>query len=352
MPRAASYITERSVNNSMHNGEISVDASTVREAKTTNVVLHPLAPEDAAAMAALRKMVEPNKGKLQGKAARGPYDEIMMRVAEPHEVSFEEGVVGGITGWWCRPQGSEAVGTILHLHGGWYNFGSANGFRNLVGQIASAVGANAFIPDYRLAPESRFPAAVEDVQACYTGMKGQGFSHIAITGDSAGGGLALVLSALLSEQHDDSFVGTAVMSPTTDLALTGQSWSTRAEADPYFVKEQVVQLVEAYLGSHDRFDPLASPLYGRLVGLKPVRIHVGDDEVLLDDSKGYFDKASAAGVDITLDVWEGMAHGFLSGVGRLKAANEALTSLGSFLRDRFKSSQEWSVVWKAHCEDD
>ena len=117
----------------------------------------------------------------------------------------------------------------------------------------------------------------------------------------------------------------------TDLALTGESWRTRAEADPYFTRVQVETLVHGYLNGHDPGDPAASPLYGDLGTMPPLIFHVGEDEVLLDDACRYGARAISAGADITVDVWEGMPHGFVSGVGRFSAANQALTALGTFL---------------------
>src|SRR6267378_8681857 len=132
---------------------------------------------------------------------------------------------------------------ILHVHGGWFNLGTAHAYRNFVGHIASSAGADAFIPDYRLAPEHPFPAAVTDVEACYRGLVDKGIDKIAVVGDSAGGNLALVLVST-----DMAPVGAVAISPVTDLALTGESYETRAEADPYFTKPQVAGLVASYLG--------------------------------------------------------------------------------------------------------
>lgn len=129
-------------------------------------------------------------------------------------------------------------------------------------------------------------------------------------------------------------MATVALSPVTDLALTGASWETRAAADPYFVRSQAAELVGSYLGGHDPADPLASPLYGKLAGLPPIRVHVGNDEVLLDDSLRYVERAVASGVDGRVDVWEGMPHGFVSGIGTLAAANQALDEIGRFLADR------------------
>ena len=128
--------------------------------------------------------------------------------------------------------------------------------------------------------------------------------------------------------------GAVVFSPITDLALTGQSFDTRAEADLYFTKSQAAGLVRSYLGETDPKNPLASPLYADLSGLAPVRVHVGDDEVLLDDSRRYVENAVAAGVDAKLDVWMGMPHGFVTNVGGFNAATQALNTSGAFLTER------------------
>jgi monoterpene epsilon-lactone hydrolase len=259
----------------------------------------------------------------------------------PEGVSFEADTVGAIPGWWCRPRQAKSANVILHLHGGWFNWGSAQAFRHLVGHIAASAGANAFIPNYRLAPENVFPAAVNDVESCYDGLIERGFARIAVTGDSAGGTLALVLLRLVTERTPPGRVipvGAVALSPVTDLTLTGQSWKTRAAADPYFIESQARELVRSYLNGADPMAPKASPLYGDLAALPPVRVHVGDDEVLLDDALRYVARAIDAGVDARVDVWQGMPHGFASGVGKLAAANQALAAIGAFLAERLDAS--------------
>jgi acetyl esterase/lipase len=143
--------------------------------------------------------------------------------------------------------------------------------------------------------------------------------------------LALVLASTATP------VGVALFSPVTDLTLSGASYETRADADPFFTKQQVAELVRSYLGGADANDPLASPLRGRVSGLPPTRIHVGDDEVLLDDSRRYVERAAAAGVDARLEVWTGMPHGFVASIGMLKAAAQALDATGAFLTERLES---------------
>lgn len=301
-------------------------------------VLHPFSTEDQVVMTAMRTIVTPNKGKLQGPAARVPYDAIMGRVAAPAGVVYEAERVGGVSGWWCLPEDARPNQAVMHIHGGWFTFGSAQAFRHFAGHIAAHAGVATFVPDYRLAPEDPFPAAAEDVRACFLGLTERGFSKIAITGDSAGGNLALELLVHLASNNDaysKALVGGVALSPVTDLSLSGKSWSTRADADPLFTQPQAAGLVHSYLAEHDALDPLASPLYVDLKGLVPIRVHVGDDEVLLDDSVRFIARAVTAGVDARLDVWEGMIHGFLGSVGSLAASEEALQLVGEFLTDRF-----------------
>jgi acetyl esterase/lipase len=307
------------------------------EVKAPWLTVHPVSQQDSIAANALRGAVAAFKGKLTGAAARGPFDDVMERVPAPTDVTFEADTVGGISGWWARPPRSQKGAAILHAHGGWFNFGSAHAYRNLVGQIASRAGADAFIPDYRLAPEHLFPAAIMDVEASYRGLVEKGIKKIAVVGDSAGGNLALVLLSIACGQPwkgDLAPVGGVAISPVTDLALTGETYETRAQADPYFTKSQAAGLIASYLGHADPKDPLASPLYRDLSGLPPVRVHVGDDEVLLDDSRRYVERAVAAGVDAELDVWMGMPHGFVTGIGQFDAAKQSLKAIGDFLRQR------------------
>jgi epsilon-lactone hydrolase len=300
------------------------------------VVVHPLDPEDAAITTAMRAMASSTKGVSRGIEARGQFDALMESVLPRDDVTFEADALGGIRGLWVHPADWRSDEAIVHLHGGWFNLGSVRAYRHLVGHIA----ARAFIPDYRLAPEHPFPAATDDVLACYRGLAGSGVRRIALTGDSAGGNLALVLASPVTGEAvsiNAVLVGIAVLSPVTDLTLSGATYDTRADADPFFTRPQVAELVHSYLASADAKHPLASPLHGRLAGMPPVRIHVGDDEVLLDDSLRYAERAVAAGVDARLEVWMGMPHGFPGSIGKLKAAAQALDAVGAFLTTRLQA---------------
>jgi monoterpene epsilon-lactone hydrolase len=263
---------------------------------------HPAQAADREAMATMRPLLLAAKGSVTGPSARGPFDELMVKTPSASGVTYEEADVGGIPGWWCRPGNSPAGAAILYFHGGAYIAGSARAYRSFVGQVASSATVAAFVPDYGLAPEHPFPAAVRDAESCYKGLVELGFRRIALAGDSAGGGLALVLLSLLVSAGQRP-IGATVMSPWTDLALTGESMETRAEADPLMTKDSLASSAELYLGGHNPCDPTASPLYGNLVGLPPIRIHAGEDEILLDDSLRYGARAELGGGAVQIHVW-------------------------------------------------
>jgi len=293
---------------------------------------HPATEADQAAMAALRPMALPGKGSMRGIAARPAFEAILARTAVAAGVTFREGSVGGIPGWWCEPENARAYGVLLHIHGGWFGFGSAEGYRPLVSHLAVAAGLRAFVPDYRLAPEHPFPAALQDVACCYLGLLEQDAGPVVLSGDSAGGNLALSFLASSVQRADLPAPACALaLSPVTDLTQSGTSWHSRAEVEPYFVFDQGTELIAAYLNGHDAADPAASPLFAKLEHLPPVLVHVGDDEVLLDDAIRFGARAAAAGVNVRVDVWEGMPHGFVSGVGRFDAAGAALAAIGEFI---------------------
>jgi monoterpene epsilon-lactone hydrolase len=188
-------------------------------------------------MVVVRSMLKSLKGAVNGPGARKTFDDMMIRVPSAVGVSYEAGTLGGVPGWWCRPKEATSGAAVLYLHGGGYVVGAAEAYRNFVGQIALRANVAVFIPEYRLAPEFAFPAAVMDAQAAYEGLIAKGFENIALAGDSAGGGLALILLPLATRKPQ---VGTgtipraaAVISAWTDLGQTGESMKTRAEADPH-----------------------------------------------------------------------------------------------------------------------
>jgi monoterpene epsilon-lactone hydrolase len=299
-------------------------------------VRHSLSDKDRAAVAAMRAVVVPLKGTMSGPNARAPFDDVMEHTPDAPRVTYDKSIVGGVPGIWCTPEGGHTSAKILYLHGGAYVLGSANAYRHFAGQIAARANAAVLIADYRLAPEHRFPAALDDAKAAYRGLVESGATKIAIVGDSAGGGLALALLSIV-QSEGVAPVAAVVMSPWSDLALTGGSLEDRADEDPLLTKEMLSKTGASYLKGHDPRDPLASPLYGDLAGRPPIQLHVGTSEILLDDTLRYAARARAVGVEATAHVWEGMTHVFASSVGTLEAADKALNLMGAFLGAKLRS---------------
>ncbi|WP_158813371.1 alpha/beta hydrolase [Methylocapsa sp. S129] len=300
-------------------------------------IIHPLSSQDAPAVAAMRQAAAAHKGEILGPDARPMFDAMLATTPAADHVRLEPGTVGGVPGFWVRPANAQPGARLLYVHGGGYVLGSAAAFGNFAGQIAARGGADAFLPDYRRAPEHAFPAAIDDAVAAYKGLVAEGAEKIVIAGDSAGGGLTLALLSILAGERAQGArqpLGAAVMSPWTDLALTGASMESRAEADPIFTRGVLAAFADSYLQGRDAADPKASPLYAALAGLPPIRIDVGDDELLLDDSRRYAELARAAGVDVTLSVWTGMPHVFQSSLGHFLAAEQSVDAIGGFLRER------------------
>jgi len=243
-------------------------------------------------------------------------------------------------------------GAILYLHGGAYVVGSAQAYRHFAGQIAARAKAPAFVTDYRLAPERPFPAAVEDADAAYRGLSVGGFHHIAVAGDSAGGGLALITTRKMAQAARDrgtpAPVAACVMSPWTDLALTGGSIAARAKHDPLLTRDALEHAQHLYLGQADASDPCASPLYDNFTGLPPILLHVGEDEILLDDTRRYADLVAKSGSSTELHVWQGMVHVFPSNLALLQAAREALDITGEFLRAVLAGKRSSTLVPSPH----
>jgi epsilon-lactone hydrolase len=196
--------------------------------------------------------------------------------------------------------------------------------------------APAFVADYGLAPERPFPAAVEDAEAAYRGLASAGFSRIAVVGDSAGGGPALVVAARMAQAARDLAarrpIAVCVMSPWTDLDLSGDSIESRAKNDPLLSRDALENARQLYLGQANAKYPRASLLHADLGGLPPILLHVGEDEILLDDARRYADLVANSGAAAELHLWQGMVHVFPANLALLHAAREALDLAGDFLQ--------------------
>jgi acetyl esterase/lipase len=228
----------------------------------------------------------------------------------PRGVRYTEAVIGGVPGEWVEPaEGARPAMTVLYLHGGAYLVCSAETHRPITGALARR-GVRVFAANYRLAPEHRYPAAVDDGLAAYRGLLDQGVvpERFAIAGDSAGGGLALAVLLAAKEAGLPMPARAVVFSPWTDLAGTGASAIENDGRDPMIIGTKIAEGAKLYLGDADPRTPHASPLYGDLADLPPLMIHVGANEVLRDDSVRFDEKARAAGVVSLLRIWPVVAH--------------------------------------------
>jgi acetyl esterase/lipase len=245
--------------------------------------------------------------------------------------------INGLHAEWVVPPNADPRRVLYYLHGGGFIACSPATHRSLAARIAAAAGVRALLIDYRLAPEHPFPCAVDDCVAGYRFLLDGGTrpDEIVIAGDSAGG--ALTLATLLSVRDAGGPLPAAAvcLSALTDATLSGESFTAR-EADEAMLSVAFCRLAaHSYLGDRDPRHPLASPLHADLRGLPPLLIHVGTHELLLDDSVRFAHKASSAGVEVTLRVWDGMWHVFHS--FEVPEARAAIHEIGAFMREHLGS---------------
>ncbi len=255
----------------------------------------------------------------------------------PPDVKVEPIDIGGVRAERLTPRATRGGAAILYLHGGGYCIGSPRSHRHLAAAIGVAAEATVVLPDYRLAPEHPFPAALDDAVATYRAMVAEGVSpsRIAIAGDSAGGGLTVATLVALKDARVPLPAAGVCLSPWVDLTCSAKSYETRAAADPIVKRESVGEMARAYLAGRDAKTPLASPLYADLSGLSPLLVQVGSDEVLVDDAVQLAERAKAAGVPTTLEVWDAMIHVWPWFITMLDEAQTAVTAIASFARAKF-----------------
>lgn len=223
---------------------------------------------------------------------------------------------------------------LLYFYGGRYVAGTPRTGAVIAARLARNLGARTFVPDYRLAPEHPFPAAVDDGLAAYRDLLDQGVApeDIGVAGDSAGGGLALATLLAARAVGLPLPASAAVFSPCVDLTLSGASLDTRAGVDPLFTKDRLRHDADWYLPGAAAGAPLASPVFADLTGLPPLLVQVGANEILLDDAVRLAARAGAGGVDTTLEIWPGVPHVFQAFAGMLDDAERALHRAAQFLR--------------------
>jgi epsilon-lactone hydrolase len=243
--------------------------------------------------------------------------------------------INGIPGEWSAVPGSDRSRVLLFFHGGGYCSGSIISHRRMASEAGRAGGVRTLAISYRLAPENPFPAALEDAVTAWHFLRRQGIAakHIAIGGDSAGGGLSLAVALKLRDVKEELPACLWLVSPWTDLTMSGSTLVTKEAVDPLIHKSYLCELAEAYLGGAvDRKDPRVSPLFANLTGMPPLLIQVGSAETLLDDAMRLAAAAGEADVSVTLEIWPHMIHAWHLWNARLEPGRHALSSAGTFVR--------------------
>ena len=257
----------------------------------------------------------------------------------------------GVPGEWIDARVTRSDRAFLYLHGGGYFIGSCQSHRGFVSHVASACHARTLLPEYRLAPEHQFPAGLLDARAAYRFLLAQGYPprRIIVGGESSGGGLTLALLLTLRDEGMQMPAGAVLLSPWTDLLGTGESVHTRAKRDPWLRPPGIELVANRYRGGTRADHPLVSPLYADLHGLPPLLIHAGDDEILLDDSTRLADKATAAGVDVTLSIWDGLWHAFHAFYPWVPEARRAHREIGQWVAEKTGTEEaNDSISRRAH----
>lgn len=253
----------------------------------------------------------------------------------PEGIEVRPATIEGIPAEWIIPAGGSKDRAIVYTHGGGYVSGSCKNHRALVARIVKNSGIGAILPDYRLAPEHPFPAALDDTVTVYNHLLKEGFSpsKLVIVGESAGGGLCLATLLALKERNIPLPSAGVAMSPWTDLKCTGESYRTKAKVclspgDAWTIFSNY------YTGDNDPALPLISPLYGELTGLPPLFITVGEYEVLYDDAVKFAEKAKSAGVDVTLKIGEKMVHCYPLLPPFIPEARKEMEEMCGFIKSR------------------
>lgn len=290
-------------------------------------------PQHEAIVALLQSQPRPAETPSIDESRKG-FEDMVQMFPLADDVSHEGIDAGGVPAEWVRTPGVSEERVVLYLHGGGYVIGSAGTHRELVSRIGRAGVARVLSVDYRLAPEHPHPAALEDALAAYRYLLDAGVdpAKIVIAGDSAGGGLTLATLVALRDAGTPLPAGAACMSPWADLEGTGDS-VTSAD-DPLIEIEGLREMGKHYVAGGEMRDPLCAPLYADYSGIPPLLIQVGTRELLLDDSTRVAERARAAGVDVTLEVEDGLIHVWQLFGGEVPESKAAVDRIGAFIQAR------------------
>lgn len=263
---------------------------------------------------------------------RARYDALFERFgAAPENMTFMPARLGAIDGEWVGENGGRQ--TLLYFHGGGFIAGSPQSHRPLIGRLVEACGVGAFSVDYRLAPECFFPAAVRDGVDAYRALlsKGVAGSSMILAGDEAGGGLAFAVALAVRNAGLAMPGGLIAMSPWADLSLSGLSILRNRKSDTVLDWESLFVSARHYLRKSNPCDAYASPAYAAFTGFPPIMVHAGSNEILRDDASRLGDRAAAANVPVSVEIYDGMGHLFQCDAGRSEA-KVSLARLAQFIR--------------------
>ncbi len=266
--------------------------------------------------------------------ARASYEQRMSHLKLDDDIVTERVGAGGVPAEWVIAPGASKDRVFIYLHGGYYAVGSMRTHRVYLSHLSRATGTSLLGLDYRRAPENPFPAALEDCLAAYRWLLSMGTDpkKIVIGGESAGGGLTAATCIALRYLGDPLPAAGICLSSWADLAHTGESMTTNANADPTVTLERAEEMAKLYLNGRDPKTPLASPVYADLHGLPPLLVMAGSIEVLRDDSTRLAERAKASGVDVTLEIWDDMPHNWPMYAHILPEGQQAIDRIGEFIR--------------------
>lgn len=258
----------------------------------------------------------------------------------PKDVTVTPVSANGVQAEWTATPDAATDAALLYVHGGGYVIGSLDSHRHMVAELGRASGIRALSLGYRLAPEHRFPAAVEDTVAAYRFLLSSGIrpNRIVIGGDSAGGGLVVGAMLAIKDAGLPACAAGWCISPWVDMEALGASFTDRADTDPNVQKQTILFMAEQYMGSADRRSPYAAPIYGDLKGLPPLLIQVGACETLLDDSIQLARKAGMADVPVDLQIWPEMIHIWHIFHPVLGAGRRAIAAGGAFVKSTLRGA--------------
>ena len=257
----------------------------------------------------------------------------------PEGIEIQSVAENGVKGEWIKSGSVVDSKVVVYFHGGGFIMGSLKSSRGLAILLSQVTQCPVFSVDYRLAPENPFPAALDDAVAVYYWLENKGFlaENLAFVGDSAGSGLALSAISVLKNNHRKLPGVVGLITPWLDLLGTGQSRKTKQDSDPWYNPDSIeLQAGRIYAGENDLGNPLISPFYADITGFPPILIQAAGEDTLVDDSLQFYEKWKGTGVEITLEYWEEMWHVWHHFAGQLPEAQEALSQLGQFIKEKMR----------------